>query len=361
MARDGLIETMSWMPSAAASRSVNIPAIRSPHFGYDDSRDENTTSPAVHRMRSGPCSVGIDIGGTKVNIGIVDSRGEIVAKRRIPTGKNLDVKSCIRNISEEVNRLLGENGLALKEIGFLGAGVPGTVDTETGHVVYCPNLSWKDVPAGSYFKEMLGCDVRMIQDCRAAAFSELLYGAGRGYSDILCVTLGTGIGGGVIINRKIFHGSMNTAGEIGHVIIVKNGRLCSCGNHGCLERYSSGSGILEQALERFPNKLTGENRNTEHVFELAQKGDSEARDLIRESVEYLAVGIANVVDIFSPQAVIISGGMCEHRDLIIDPLKLLVPRFGYVSWVEQNTLRIEKALLGSDAPMIGAASLHRGA
>ncbi len=312
-------------------------------------------------MRNGTCSIGIDIGGTKVNIGIVDSGGEIVAKRKFPTGKNMHARDCIRNISAEVKLLLEENGFVLEEIGFLGAGVPGTVNAETGHVAYCPNLAWKDVPAGSYFREMLGHDVRIVQDCRAAGFAELLYGAGRGFSDLLCVTLGTGIGGGVIINRKIFHGSMNTAGEIGHIIIVKDGRLCSCGNHGCLERYSSGSGIMEQALERFPGKLTDGNRNTEYVFDLAKNGDAEARELIRESVEYLAIGIANFVDIFSPQAVIISGGMCEHRDLIIDPLKLLVPKFGYASWVERNTLRIEKAMLGSDAPMIGAASLNREA
>ena len=135
---------------------------------------------AAHQTRGEPCSVGIDIGGTKVNIGIVDSSGEIVAKKRIPTEKNLAVKDSIRNISEGVNRLLEENGFALEEISFLGAGVPGTVDAETGHVAYCPNLSWKNVPAGSYFREILGREVRIVQDCRAAAFSELLYGARRG-------------------------------------------------------------------------------------------------------------------------------------------------------------------------------------
>lgn len=315
----------------------------------------------VNQTTSGPFSIGVDIGGTKVNIGIVDSRGRVAAKERIATEKERHPRESIRRISNAVNRLLSENGLRLEEMEFLGAGVPGTVDTETGHVAYCPNLAWKDVPAGSYFREFLGREVGMVQDCRAAAFSELLYGAGRGYSDLLCVTLGTGIGGGVIINRRIFHGSMNTAGEIGHCIIVKNGRPCACGNRGCLERYSSGSGILEQALERFPGKLHGALRNTEHVFALAKIGDAEALQLIRESVEYLALGLANSVDVFSPQAVIISGGMCEHEDLIIDPLKVLVPRFGYRAWAERNTLRIEKALLGSDAPMIGAASLHRHA
>ena len=308
----------------------------------------------------GPCSVGIDIGATKVNIGIVDSRGVIVAKTRISTRKDLETRPFIGDIAQAVNRLLGENGFALDDIGFLGAGVPGTVDSATGHVEYCPNLSWKDVPAGRYFKEHLGREVRIVQDCRAAALAELLYGAARGRSNILCVTLGTGVGGGVIVDRKIFHGSMNTAGEIGHCIVVKNGRLCSCGSRGCLERYFSGSGIIEQAVERFPGKFTDDNRNTEHVFELAKNGDSEARELIRESLEYLALGIANFVSIFSPQMIVISGGMCEHKELIVDPLKALVPRFGYVSWVKKNALRIEKALLGSDAPMIGAASLRLG-
>jgi glucokinase len=312
-------------------------------------------------MNYGSFSIGIDIGGTKVNIGIVDSGGRIAAKRRVPTEKGQDARELVRTVSDGALRLLKENGFDLKDIGFLGAGVPGTVDSATGHVHYCPNLRWNNVPAGSYFRESLGRDVTMVQDCRAAALAELLYGAGRGCSDILCVTLGTGIGGGVIIDRKIFHGSMNTAGEIGHNVVVKNGRLCSCGNHGCLERYFSGSGIIEQALERFPQKFTEGDKNSEYVFELAKNGDAEARALIRESVEYLAIGIANVVSMFAPQAVIVSGGMCVHEDLIIEPLKILVPKFGYVSWVSKNTLRIEKAMLGSDAPMIGAASLNQEA
>jgi glucokinase len=311
-------------------------------------------------VNRGPCSVGIDIGATKVNIGIVDVRGAVVAKSRIPAEKNPAVEDFIKSISNGVRHLLKQNGFTLNEISFIGAGVPGTVDTKTGYVEYCPNLYWKNVPAGTYFTMFLDREVKIVQDSRAAALAELLYGAGRGYNDLLCVTLGTGIGGGVIINKKIFHGAMNTAGEIGHSTVVKNGRLCSCGNSGCLERYSSGSGIMEQALERFPWKFTAGTGSTERVFELAKEGDPEARKLIREAVEYLAIGLANFVNVFSPQALIISGGMCEQKDLLIDPLKTLVPRFGYAPWVEKSTLRIEKAMLGSDAPMIGAASLHTG-
>ncbi len=310
-------------------------------------------------MKTGQYSLGIDIGGTKANIGFVDPEGRVIAKLRIPTDRSMDPLSLVERICREIPALAKGAGLEPGGLCFAGVGVPGTADIKTGIVEYCPNLGWRDVPLGRYFKE-LGHEVLVVQDARAAALAELLYGAARGYEDIVCITLGTGIGSGLILNRRIFHGSMNTAGEIGHTVIVKDGRPCSCGNQGCLERYFSGTGILEQALERFPERLGEDNRSSEGVFALAREGDTLALELIRESVEYLALGIANCVSILSPQAVIISGGMCEHEELVIEPLRLLVPRFGFPTWAGKKRLRIEKAALGSDSPMIGAASLQLG-
>lgn len=311
-------------------------------------------------MNNGQFCVGIDIGGTKVNIGIIDNAGNVLAKTKIASGSGKSNEDIIKSIAETVRQLVNDNNMTLDDIKFFGVGVPGTASIETGLVDYCPNLGWKNVPAGEMFLKYLGREVKVVQDTRAAALAELLYGAGSGFDNIVCVTLGTGIGSGVIINKKLFHGGMNTAGEVGHAVIVKGGRLCSCGNHGCLERYSSGSGILEQALERFPQKFEGKEKRGELVFELAQQGDAEALGLIQESVDYLALGIANMVSILSPQAVIISGGMCEHEELIINPLKELVPKHGYYPWAQKNELRIMKAQLGSDAPMIGASSLYLG-
>ena len=302
--------------------------------------------------------LGIDIGGTKTNVGIVDEDGSILAKAKFSTYAGACEES-IKRISASIKSFLDVKGYRPEDIAFIGAGVPGTVDTRTGFVDYCPNLHWIDEPAGEYFRKHLGREVAIVQDSRAAAFGELLFGAGRGFSDIICLTLGTGIGGGIIVGGKIFNGGMNTAGELGHTPIVKNGKPCVCGVGGCLERYVSGTAILSRALESFPEKFEGREKKSETVFELAYAGDAQALALISDCVDDLAFGIACAVDLLSPQAVVISGGLCEHESLIIRPLIERVPKFGYFSWVKKNALVIKKAELLGDAPMIGAAMLYR--
>jgi len=304
-------------------------------------------------------SVGIDIGATKANIGLVTSSGKIIASARVPVTHNLKADGFIEELCHEVARLIESNGLRKNDCAFFGAGVPGTADIKTGLVEYCPNLGWEDVSAGAIFKKHLGTEVRISQDSRMAAWAEYLLGAGRNYNSIICVTLGTGIGSGIIIDGKIFHGALNTAGELGHTVFEKDGRLCNCGNHGCLERYSSGTGMIERALEAYPEKFVDRPHKSETLFELAYAGDQDLLRLIQGCVEDLAVGIANAVSILSPEAVIISGGLCTHEELIIKPLIGLVNRYGYHSWVRKNKLKIEKAQLGPEAPMIGAALLYK--
>ncbi len=304
-------------------------------------------------------SVGIDIGATKANIGLVTASGKIVDFVRIPVQCNSSPEGFIEQLCQDTGRLIESNGLKRQACTFYGVGVPGTADYKTGLVEYCPNLGWEDVPAGALFKKHLGAEVRISQDSRLAAWAEYLLGAGRNHNSILCVTLGTGIGGGIIMDGKIFHGAMNTAGEIGHSVFVKDGRRCNCGNHGCLERYSSGTGIMERALEAYPEKFANHPHNAETVFELAYAGDPDMLRLIRCVVEDLAVGIANAVSILSPEAVIISGGLCAHEELIVKPLRELVDRYGYHAWVRKKQLKIEKAQLGPEAPMIEAALLYQ--
>jgi glucokinase len=306
-----------------------------------------------------PINVGIDIGGTKVNMGLVRDTGEIIASKKILVEKELDPHLLIKKISTEVNQMVDEAGLTISALRSIGVGVPGTVDSLTGFVEYCPNLGWEDVPAGDLFRDQLGRDVIVAQDSRAAAWAEYLFGAGRKYKSMICLTLGTGIGCGIIIDGKIFHGAMNTAGELGHTIFEKDGLLCNCGNRGCLERYTSGTGILERALLLFPEKLEDRSQRTESVFDMAYEGDQEVLAFIRTVVEDLAIGIANAVSILSPEAVILSGGLCEHEELIIKPLPELVEKYGYRSYVRKHSLKIEKAQMGSDAPMIGAAMLYK--
>ena len=305
-------------------------------------------------------NVGIDIGGTKVNIGIVDDEGRIIDNLRIPTDGGIEPEFFIKEIVRSMHSLLDKNRLSIEDIAFIGAGVPGTVDIQTGVVSYCPNLSWFDVPAGKYFEKYLGRTVMISQDSRNAALAELLFGAGIGYNNLLCIAIGTGIGSGIIINKKIFHGGMNTAGEIGHTPIIKHGIKCVCGNCGCLEKYASGTGMTELAVERYPEKFAVMEKRCESLFELAYTGDLEMLQFIDECVDNLAYGIANAVNLLSVEKVIISGGLCEHEDLVIKPLKEKIIKYGYYAWTRLGRLNVCKALLGSDAPMIGASALERG-
>ena len=206
---------------------------------------------------------------------------------------------------------------------------------------------------------IFGRDPADIRPRPRVAWAEYLLGAGRKYRSMICVALGTGIGSGIIMDGRIFHGAMNTAGEIGHCVFEKDGRPCNCGRRGCLERYCSGTGIIQRALEAFPEKFAGLPHRSESVFQLAYAGDQDVLALIRSVVEDLAVGIANAVSILSPQAVIISGGLCDHDELIVKPLVQLVNQYGYRSWARKKLLKIEKAQMGSDAPMIGAALLYK--
>ena len=304
-------------------------------------------------------SVGIDIGGTKVHIGLVTGSGQVVDDQRLPVENDLEPDALIEIICGHLDKLLEANQLTTSDILSFGIGVPGTADIKTGNVEYCPNLGWEDVPAGTIFGKYLGREVIVSQDSRCAAWAEYLLGVGRKYQSMICVALGTGIGSGIIMDGKIFHGAMNTAGEIGHCIFEKNGRPCNCGRHGCLERYCSGTGIIQRALEAFPDKFASLPHKSESVFQLAYEGDQDMLTLIRSVVEDLAIGIANAVSILSPQAVIISGGLCEHDELIVKPLEQLVNQYGYHSWSRKKLLKIEKAQAGSDAPMIGAALLYK--
>ncbi len=301
--------------------------------------------------------IGIDIGGTKTNIGIVQEDGSVLAQKRLPSDTCNGIRAFVDAIYNEIGSLLMDNKIKPEEIADIGIGIPGTVDSENGIVEYSSNLFGTDVAIGPVFEEKLGRKVTLIQDSWAAAWGEKLFGAGKAFENFCCVTLGTGIGCGVITEGKIFRGTMNSAGEIGHTPIIMGGRKCSCGNKGCLECYSSGTGILKQAMELFPEKLQGDER-AEKVFELADGGDSDAAGLINDAVEKLAYGLAIMVNIFAIDTFLISGGLCVHKERIIDPLPSLIEKYGYDSWTRKKRVKVIQAELGSDAPMIGAAFIN---
>lgn len=304
--------------------------------------------------------IGIDIGGTKVNAGIVDEDGAILRKLSFPSaGANIP-RTFAATVARKVADILALEGMSLHDVEHIGIGIPGTADYERGVVEYSCNLFGEDqVPLAEYFRELWGRSVTVVQDSWAAAYAEYRFGSRRKHEHMLCVTVGTGIGCGVISGGKVFSGAMHTAGEIGHTPIVWQGRPCTCGKRGCLERYASGTAILEQAMERFPDKLRDLPAKTESVFQLAYAGDGQALELIAECVDKLAYGLALMIDILSTDTVVISGGVCEHQKLFVDPLQEKILGYGYPSWARKREVTVSRARLGSDAPMVGAAFLTR--
>ncbi len=301
--------------------------------------------------------IGIDIGGTKVNVGLLREDGFIMEHRVFSSAGASDTVRFVDQICTAVEALLASNGLTLAQVAHIGAGIPGTANPRDGMVEYSCNLFGMDVPLGAFFRKRLHRDVLIIQDSWAAAWGEYVFGAGRGHSNLLCVTIGTGIGCGVVLNGQVFAGAMRTAGELGHIPVAWQGRPCGCGRRGCLEAYASGSAIWAQALERFPEKLAGRPQRTETVFALSDEGDSEARALIDECTDRLAYGLAIMLNILSVDTVIISGGLSSHKELVIAPLREKILGYGYPSWTRKDCIQVLQAELGSNAPMVGAAFL----
>lgn len=301
--------------------------------------------------------IGIDIGGTKVNVGLLHEDGTIVEHSVFSSDGATDTACFVNRICAAMEGLLTRNGVTFAQVVHIGAGIPGTANPREGMVEYSCNLFGADVPLGVFFRERLHRDVLIVQDSWAAAWGEHVFGAGRGHNNLLCATIGTGIGCGVVLNGRVFAGAMQTAGELGHIPVEWQGRLCGCGRRGCLEAYASGSAIWAQAMECFPQKLAGRSQRTETVFELIAEGDSEARALIEECMDKLAYGLAIMLNILSVDTVIISGGLSSHKDLVIDPLREKILGYGYPSWARKDCIQVLQAELGGNAPMVGAAFL----
>lgn len=308
---------------------------------------------------TGRLKAGVDIGGTKINLGLVDDVGHVLISAQMPTLTSETPQHNAYAIADRLRELTAEAGVSSDDIGFLGVGVPGTADVASGIVEYCPNLGWTDEPLGTFMQDITGLPVRVMQDSRNSAWAEWLFGAGQGRGSLLAVTVGTGIGCGIILDGKILMGDMNTAGELGHSLLHREGRPCSCGNAGCVERYASGTGILERALDEIPETLAGLPPTTETVFMLAGQGEPTALRLIHDCVDDLAHAVTNAINLLSIPSVIISGGLCVYDELFVAPLARRIHDFAYFPWKRKNLLQVVPSTMGSDAPMVGAASLDR--
>ena len=317
-------------------------------------------------------SIGIDLGGTNIAVGLCDEKLNIVEKISAPTQANRDAELIVKDMAELSDKLIKKNGLSLKDIKHVGIAAPGSVNTATGVIEYANNLPFSFFPISEVFKKYLRVEkVVIANDANAAALGEALAGAARGTKNSVMITLGTGVGGGVIIDGKIFAGGINYSGtELGHTVIVAGGRQCSCGRRGCWETYSSATALscmtrekmAELKYKKLGSLLFDEAERDGKVsartaFNAMKRGDEYGKEIVDDYIYYLMVGITNMINIFQPEVLTIGGGVCNERENLTVPLIKLVNNEQYTR-DNPNKTKICIAALGNDAGIIGAAGLE---
>ena len=305
---------------------------------------------------------GLDLGGTFVKCGIVDEEGNILIKDKIPTGKERPFEAIAADMAAFVKALAERAGV---EVTAVGIGSPGTIDSKNGMIVYANNLGWKKVSLAKEIKKHLGIPVALTNDANAAALGEQFCGAGKAYQSLVLVTLGTGVGAGVVLDGQLFEGFRSAGTEIGHEVIRVGGEKCTCGRRGCFEAYSSATALIRQtkrAMEKNPEsalwKVAGtlDNVDGKTVFDGAELGDPTAKRVVNNYIRYLAEGITNIVNSYRPEAVLLGGGVCAQGDTLLLPLKRMVARRAY-GGMRYAPVFIGVASLGNDAGLCGAARL----
>lgn len=316
-------------------------------------------------------AIGIDVGGTKIAAGVVDEQGRVLARGRADT-PGTDPAAILDTIGDLVDELRGEHDDSVGEIGALGIGAAGFVDASGSTVLFAPHLAWRDEPLRDAAAERTGLPVVVENDANASGWAEWRFGAVQGEPHVVLVTLGTGIGGAIVIDGKPYRGRFGLAGEFGHMQVVPDGLPCDCGNRGCWEQYASGNALVRDARElivaRSPvahylrdlvegdaDRLTGPM-----VSEAARHGDPAAIELITEVGNWLGTGLAGLTAAFDPDCIVVGGGVSEAGDLLLEPSRESFSRTltgrGF-----RNPPPIMPAFLGPDAGFIGAAELARSA
>ena len=309
-------------------------------------------------------AIGIDIGGTSIKGAAVDSNGRVYERFTMPFIKGEPGEVTIHKLAEMVKEYIAANGLEGKIAG-IGIGSPGTLDVKNGVVNYANNLGWNELPVAKLMNEVLPYPVRLTNDANAASLGEAKYGAGKSYETIIMLTLGTGVGGGIIINGRLFEGNEGKGGELGHTVVVVDGEPCSCGRKGCLEAYASATALIRETKKAMRSNKRSlmwkispdiELVDGKVPFEAAKKGDKAANEVLDNYVKYLGEGILNYCNIFRPNVIVLSGGVANAGPFLFDKINAYVKErnYGYKSTPE---VKVVPAKLGYDSGKIGAAAL----
>lgn len=311
--------------------------------------------------------IGVDLGGTNIASGIVDENYNIIRRISISTPKT-SADRISDAIADSIKKLVSSEGINFADIDGIGIGAPGIVDAEKGVIDYVCNLPMRYYPLAAAVEERLGgscsCRIKLENDASAAALGEMLAGAGRGMRDFMLVTLGTGVGGGIITDGKLLPSFNHAGGEIGHTVIVADGVQCACGRKGCAETYCSASALVRMGREAAAANgdktvLDASLVEAKAVFDAADLGDAVAKSVLNSYFEYVAVMLANFINIFQPEAIAIGGGVSGAGEKLLAPLnKLIFPDMIYNrNQPEAMYTKLLRAKLGGDAGIIGAAFL----
>lgn len=310
--------------------------------------------------------LGIDLGGTNIAAGVVDENRRIIASHSRPTDAQRPFEAVVEDMAEAAMEAVRAAGLTLADFTSIGVGTPSYINPRTGLLVFANNLGWHNVPLAKQLNKHIALPVFIRNDADCAAYGELLAGAAAGATSALMITLGTGVGGGIILNGKIFSGADNMGAEFGHMLTVYGGEPCSCGQLGCFEAYASATALIRQtraAMEAHPDSLMHElaaergKVSGRTAFDAAKRGDVAGQAVVEQYIAYIASGLASLVNIFRPAVIIIGGGIAGEGAYLLKPLNAKLRALTLAS-DEIGTPPVVAARLGNDAGIIGAAMLE---
>ena len=309
--------------------------------------------------------IGIDVGGTGIQMGVVDEKGQIIAKGAIVTRTDIPFEDQVKAMADCALETLEKSGHTLIELASIGLGIPGIADQKTGVVPFCTNLGWKNVPLRETFQKYIDKPIFIDNDATVAGLAESVAGVSANTDSSVFLTLGTGVGAGIVIHGKVWSGFHGVGSEVGHMIMEIDGEPCSCGNRGCLERYTSATAIIRMAREAVAKhadslimSLCGGDPsliNAKMVFDAAREGDEQGLKVFRRYARYLGQAIATIVNFFDPEVIVLGGGVSKAGKFLLDAVREEAPK--YCIYKSMPISRIELAELGPDAGIIGAAML----
>lgn len=328
----------------------------------------NTNAMSITKERPSDEDIflGIDLGGTKIIAGLVDREGQIFARQHRKTQASEGPTAVLHRLIDAATQLLTAENLHRGQVAAIGVAAPGPIDARSGVVTAPPNLpGWIDVPLGQLIQNELGAPTFLENDGNAAALAEHRFGAGRGADHMIYVTASTGIGGGLILDGSLYSGATGAAAEVGHMTILPQGPLCGCGNRGCLEALASGTAIAREARERVargaPTVITElaegnlDRISAKLVAQAANQGDAEAEAILSEAMNYLGLGMANLVNLFNPQLIVIGGGLTKMGERLFGPVRRIIDRRAFPT--SAAAVEISRAQLGDDVGLLGAAAV----